>query len=204
MSEIDWDSLDASSRRSRLIQHLEAHVPRELWDQRNADGWSLMHLACRQRDGSDVRALLTRGYADVDACTDSGWTPLHLAVSFQHPLVVQQLCRAGADVRRVTGRGHTALEMAVMSSAQGCVVALLRQGERLETVSPTLERSVARLMHLQEAVDRGCARCRRVVVALLGLKRRRGPALSIVDRWVVREIAFAVLATRFDAAWPST
>ena len=52
------------------------------------------------------------------------------------------------------------------------------------------------------ALEQGRMRCRAVILALLGLKRRRGDVLRQLDRWVVREeLAVAVWTTRADVAW---
>lgn len=50
------------------------------------------------------------------------------------------------------------------------------------------------------ALEEGRLHCRRATVALLGIKRHRG-VLRRVDRFVVREIAWAVYATRQAVAW---
>ena len=52
-----------------------------------------------------------------------------------------------------------------------------------------------------EAFERGVLRCRAAVVVLLGLKRRRGDVMWALDRWVVRELCFALWATRTNVQW---
>ena len=75
---------------------------------RFAGGFTLLHHA----GSRDVAALLFARGADVEAPTDEGWTPLHMAAMHNNgPLAEQLLARgAKADVR--DKRGKTPLDLA--------------------------------------------------------------------------------------------
>jgi len=61
---------------------------------------------------NDVTSCLSAG-ADVNARTESGYTPLHMAAAFNdNPAVLEVLLAAGADVNARTESGWTPLHMA--------------------------------------------------------------------------------------------
>ena len=63
------------------------------------------------KDGSVLLLLLEHG-ADINALSDGGWTPLHLASSRPHVEVVRLLLEHDADVEVKTNEGKTALQIA--------------------------------------------------------------------------------------------
>lgn len=75
---------------------------------------------------------------------------------------------------------------------------LVANGVRLATVSKGHKRLIQPWV---ESLEKGRLCCRAIVLALLGLKRRRTDVLCKVDRWIVRELAIAVYATRSDVQW---
>ncbi|TEB18904.1 ankyrin [Coprinellus micaceus] len=63
----------------------------------------------------DIARFLIDRKAEVDRSDNSGWTPLHIAVSAGHTEIVQELIGAGADVNRqvpTTDKGTTPLHYA--------------------------------------------------------------------------------------------
>ena len=79
-----------------------------------------------------------------------------------------------------------------------CVRVLVANGVRLSTVGERYYRDITLEL---EAFERGVLRCRAAVVVLLGLKLRRGDVMWALDRWVVRELCFAVWSTRSNSQW---
>ncbi|KAF8151014.1 ankyrin repeat-containing domain protein, partial [Crassisporium funariophilum] len=57
----------------------------------------------------DIARFLIDQKAEVDKTDNSGWTPLHIAVSAGHESIVQELIGSGADVNRKNDKGITAL-----------------------------------------------------------------------------------------------
>lgn len=67
-----------------------------------------LHIACNARANpnalEDIKELIEHG-ADVNAQGDRGFTPLHIAITFGTPEVVEVLLKAGArtDIRDADG-----------------------------------------------------------------------------------------------------
>jgi ankyrin repeat protein len=94
-------------------------------ENRNSDwGNTPLHLAALNGHEEVVRLLVSRR-ANVNAASDRGATPLHLAV--EHPQVMRQLLAAGANVNARDAQGRTPLHWAAMGGAYDAV-ALLSDG----------------------------------------------------------------------------
>jgi ankyrin repeat protein len=86
---------------------------RELVKERNANGYTPLHVAAREGHADAIRTLLSAG-ADVNAVDvetkDSGypegWTPLHLAVLFRKTKVAELLLDKGAKANAADRRGR--------------------------------------------------------------------------------------------------
>jgi Ankyrin repeats (many copies)/Ankyrin repeats (3 copies) len=78
-------------------------------------------------NGSTVQELLSAG-ARVNDPTDSGWTPLMIAILYGHPDVVEALLAGGADVNARTPTGWTALKEAQFRGDQENAQRLIRAG----------------------------------------------------------------------------
>ena len=73
-----------------------------------------------------VQWLLANRYADVNAPTDDGLTPLALAMAANTPSIVRLLLDAGADYTAPCPRdNHTALEIGVLTESYEATVVLL-------------------------------------------------------------------------------
>jgi ankyrin repeat protein len=73
--------------------------------------------ACAAGEFDRVERLLEGGAA-VNACSDDGWTPLHLAASFGHAKIAELLLAHDADVtaRSKNSNGNTPLHAALASN----------------------------------------------------------------------------------------
>ncbi|XP_067875049.1 NF-kappa-B inhibitor alpha-like [Heterodontus francisci] len=80
-------------------------------ERRNYCGHTCLHIAAMKGDCETVERLLASG-ANINAQEpNSGRTPLHLAVEFQHREVVQLLIERGVDVNRMMYNGCTAFHL---------------------------------------------------------------------------------------------
>lgn len=82
-------------------------------DARTADGWQPLHCACRWNK-TGVASLLLQNGADVNAQTNGGQTPLHLAASNSRakPSLELLLRCGGVDPSLRNGQDQTAYEVA--------------------------------------------------------------------------------------------
>ncbi|MGW5456995.1 ankyrin repeat domain-containing protein [Nocardia sp. NPDC003979] len=74
-----------------------------------------LHYAARDGDTEAIGRLLAT--QDVNATDAEGWTPLHFAAQAAHPLSVEMLLKAGADVHALTDKGHPAIYMAAVAAS---------------------------------------------------------------------------------------
>lgn len=201
LEPLDWEGVVApASKNGQLMAFLEL-LPCARWVERAPNRATLLHYACRGDNVAAAAALLKHGL-DVNARNNPQWCPAHSAANRGQPGVLELLCTFGADMHARSGMGNTPLEHALSNLRAGnrgaaeCARLLVANGVRLallhsrDLVPPELE-----------AFERGVLRCRSMVITLLALKRRRGRTLQVVDRWMVREIGFALWATRTDVKW---
>lgn len=193
---VDVEDLEEAAQLGRLAAYLEQHVPREQWGQQLPGTRTPLHVAC-EWDPSAVVPLLLAG-VDVNARTRAGATAMHVAVTNCHAEAVRAMLARGA-LLLATLIDSTPLDYAIMWNRTPCAHVLLANGARLGSVRGGLASNVTRELR---AFERGVLRCRAAVVALLALKRLGcAHVMRGLDRWVVREAAYAVWATREDKAW---
>lgn len=193
---MEWQAVILPACLKGRLHELLLTLPRERWDTVCWDKSTMLHYACCGNNTAAAVVLIAHGL-DINAANDAGWRPLHTAVCYRVPRMVEVLCAAGADTRVLNEDGFSPLDIALDTNL-GSVLALLANGVRLSAAHPLRRRAVC---PEHEAFERGVLRCRSVVVVLLGLKRRRGDVMLRVDRWVVRELCFAIWATRTNANW---
>lgn len=200
-SPIRWAAVRDYCRRGLLPTLVLEHVPRVRWTERDEDGRTLLHYACRGPNVALVVQLLCTGL-DVNALGFHDWTPAHVATWNGQARVLAMLCAAGAHLTGPRTREGSALDMALAHARRGlrgadaCARVLVANGVRLSSARrPEL---VSAALH---ALERGVLRCRAVAVALLGIKRRRRPDLRHVDKFLMRELALDIWRTRAEEAW---
>lgn len=188
-----WAGVLAASSVDQLMALLES-LPRARWSDRSGAGRTLLHFACISENVAAVVALIQHGL-DVSACDERGWTPAHLA-ALGRPRVLEVLCAAGAQLRGRDRGGLTPLDKALshIDTSVECAHVLLANGVRLSTVQGIVSAELV-------AFERGVLRCRAAVVAMLRVKR--AGQLVRWDRFLLREVALSLWATRCSREWQS-
>lgn len=200
MSErLDWGAVSRVAECGRLMELLDT-LPIARWSVQHARGHTLLHYACT---GENVAAAVTllSSKLGVNACDRFGRTPVHWAVHNGQVRVLEVLCAAGAALRATENADLTPLDMGLGNPRRShqCIRVLLANGVRLSTVHEDHRHLIAPEL---VAFERGVLQCRSVVVTLLALKKQRHrDVLRALDRWVVREIAWACWATRVNKEW---
>lgn len=206
---LDWyTDVAPAAARGELMALLQARLPQDQW--RNALGptqATLLHYAAREDDVDALVALLRFGLP-VDAVNSGQFTPLLWAAVSGATDAVRVLLAGGASVHARDEDGGTALRWAIMENNPEVVRLLLANGARLADVEPSAtvvledaEPPVTAALPWMVQLEKGRRCCRAIVVALLGLKRRRGRTFQGWDRFLVREVALIVWSTRQHASW---
>jgi ankyrin repeat protein len=84
----------------------------DLLSVRDQHGLTPLHHAANSKDDLELEELLIATGADVNAQSNDGWTPLHLAVTNWATDSVALLLKSGANVSLRTARGDTVLDKA--------------------------------------------------------------------------------------------
>ena len=187
--------LFGSGKDGQLMNSL-VKLPRERWAELDEYGDSLLHYACRGPNVAAVVALVQSGLVDVNGRTERGATPAHYAVMCKQPRVLEVLCAAGADLRARDKNDFSPIEIALAIANKTAVRVLVANGVRLDTVHGHFRRFITPKLW---AFERGVLRCRAAVVAMLRVKK--AAQLHHVDKFLMRELAYAMWATRTCDQW---
>lgn len=195
-SLVDWDAVYAANDNNQLLELLLTQ-PRARWTERDRHGRTLLHFAAMFADEAAIVALIQSGQ-DVNARNRWHYTPAHYAAENEPPRALEVLCAAGADLRARTHIDASPLDTALGTARYDdqCARVLVANGARLSTANERQRRYITpELM----AFERGVLRCRAAVVAMLSVKRKAN--LYWWDKFLLREIAYALWATRHNEQW---
>lgn len=195
---IDWNAFDEAGVEGRFMELL-VKLPRARWAEQDSLGNSLLHYACSGPNVAAVMALLQSGLVDVNVGNKGENTPAHVAAAWRQPRVLEVLCAAGADLRVCDEDDHAPIDCALSNAQQDggkTVRVLVANGVRLSTVSDYRRRFITPEL---KAFERGVLCCRAAVVVMLRVKKAAN--LYHVDKFLMRELAFAMWATRTCGQW---
>ncbi len=182
-----------------MIEFLQ-NLPRHRWADRNADEETLLHVACHGPEAAPVVALLQSGMLDMNARNQWDAKPVHFAIWSSRPCPLEVLIANGVDFQTSDPSRCALINHAVMSAASAdkleTVRILLANGARLSVVDKRYHEHITPAM---VAFERGVLRCRTAAAAMLRVKR--AGQLWRWDKFLLKEIALAVWATRFGEKW---
>lgn len=194
---IDWNAFRSAHSNGKFIDLLLS-LPRDSWYERNGwNGYTLLQNACVGPNVSAVVALLL--FCDpayINICNAFGHTAAHFAAANAQPRILEILCARGADVQYYNDIVCGVIEFALNSNCESCVRVLLANGVRLSNVKSSYRDLITDEL---KKFEQGVLRCRKAVVALIRLKK--AAQLWYVDKYLLREIGFAIWATRCDEKW---
>ena len=194
---IIWDAFAGASMEGKLMELL-AKFPYERWAEKSSDGTTLLHVACLGPNVKAVVALVQSGLVDVNACDDWQRSPAHCAAVYQQPRILEILCAAGANPQACDFYNFTYFDYVLMHAHKDdwkTIRVLLSNGMRLSMARCNHHRITPEL----KAFECGVLRCRAAVVAMLRVKR--AGSLWLWDKFLLKEIAFSIWATRCDTKW---
>lgn len=190
----EWRDVFTAGQKHQLLSLLH-QWPVSRWSEEVQSGLYPVHVAALYGDVLALEALLE--HVPPDLLTPQGWSPLHYAAHGRWAKCVMALLRAGADPCLLADE-RTPWDRAVSSGDKMAIKAMMvLRGMRLTEVRVADRGAIAPWMWAIE----GQANCRQVACVLLGLKRRRGNVLRLIDRFVVRQLAQCIWCTRADPAW---
>ena len=211
--KVGWRKL---AKQGRMMEILDT-LPADKWPTTRYEYASLLHLSCCGNNVEAAIALINAGISvdSVDSMVKR--TPLHLAVCYRRPQMVELLLVYNADARKLDHYGWSVInENVTMSCISGLnskfyqaeLQLILANGWRL---TPR-ERFYIRNDHYELfAFEQGVIRCRDVIVTLLGLKKRHKycqsdqvvtTILPQLDRFLVQQVlAVEIWTTRSQKKW---
>ena len=184
-----------------FMQLLSA-LPQHKWSMLYPHDITLLHLACRKSNPKSVVLLLQTNMIDVNSTTADGWNPVREAIRARQPRILELLCAAKADLRqKIEGNDLSQIDVALFlnydkPSTFSCAHVFVANGVRLSTVNPQYQCCITFSLYL---LERSVLRCRKAVIAILRVKK--AGQLCHWDKFLLREIGFAIWATRWDENW---
>lgn len=189
----EYDAIYPISHAGKLMNYL-IRLPRSDWTKTSPHGNTLLHFAC---DGSNKEALLTllsSGLIDINARNMQNMTAAFYAARNDQPQMLELLCAVGIDLTLRDMQAFTAIDWAVTND--NCMRVLVANGIRLSTVG---EEHRAWISPEIEKFECGVLRCRSAVVAMLRVKK--AGRLMRWDKFLLKEMAICVWATRYEKEW---
>ena len=195
---LEWSAMSAAGKSGRLLEWL-VKLPRARWRERDSDGNTLLHFACRGPNVAAAVVLVQSGLVDVNARTKWGSAPTHWTIWCEQTRMLEVMCAAGAYLQARNNAEYTPIVYAlrdVHRHRSETARVLLANGVRLSTVHEGYRDLITPEL---EAFERGVLRSRAAVVAMLRVKK--AGQLWRWDKFLLRELAYAVWATRTEDEW---
>lgn len=174
-------------------------LPLSQWAEQNKEDDSLLHYACCGPNVAAAVALLKSRRVGVNLLNTWDNTPARQAIFFSQSRMLEVLCAAGANLRARNHNGDAPIDDALIFADKDngkTMRVLVANGVRLSTAN---EDSREYITPELVAFERGVLHCRSVVAAMLRVKRVG--QLWRWDKFLLRELAYAVWATRYDKGW---
>ncbi|VEL21496.1 unnamed protein product [Protopolystoma xenopodis] len=103
-----------------------------------------MHIVCKKKKVKMVEILLKNG-ATLEAATETGLTPLHVASFVGCPEAVVLLLQRGANVNGLTVRSESSLHLAIRNRQLETAKVLIKHGALVDAAARSHEKVDARL-----------------------------------------------------------
>lgn len=176
-------------------------LPKERWFKRDNGGDCLFRRACMYGDTLAVASFIQAGIDvnerfELDDVTSH--RPIDSATGNGNPKIVELLIAAGANMEPRAVNHNSALDIAIYRHKEECARVIIANGARLVNTAKKHKHHITLELI---SFEYGVLRCRAVVVAMLGIKKHRGEHFKHVDRFLFREMALEIWATRSVADW---
>jgi hypothetical protein len=155
--------------------------------------------ACKCGDTQTLVNVLLKNPSDIHITFELGRTLVHTAVLHFQPKVLELLCAGGANLTLRDLIGDSPMHYNIFSTGpktDACFRILVANGVRLRDIERD---SVKNFTPWQRKFERGVLRCRTAVVAILRVKKAGN--LWRWDKFLLKEIGYAIWATRYSNIW---
>ncbi len=195
---IEWAAVREAGREGRLMELLPT-LPRARWTERDEYGRILLHYAVWGANEAALVTLIQSGLG-VNVCDRWQAAPVHYAAARTQLRALEVLCAArGVDLRERNINGDSPLDFVLKEAAilanDACVRVLVANGVRLRTASKHHRHEITRAL---VEFERGVLHRRAAVAAMLRVKRAGGQLLVRWDKFLLKQIALELWATRCD------
>lgn len=195
---MDFSTIEYAGKDGRMIKILEK-IPRELWSMHDNDGLTLLHYACRGPNNMAVVILCKSNVVNVHAVSVYQTTPAHDAANYAQSDIMELLCAMRSNINHANIARRRPIDFSLQSGYKDqhkTTRVLIANGVRLKKVHPEVRRYVnVELLKFEQ----GVISCRKAVLAMLRIKK--AGKLWRWDKYLLREIGFAIWATRYANKW---
>lgn len=184
----DWSEAYILARSGRLAEYV-LRIPRTEWNATDTLRYSLLYYASFDDGNLDTARRLVVNGCSFTSSSQFGETPLRLAFLCA-PKILEFYLSLGAELHNPLGKtfgGYFRTE-SLMQSAR----ILIANGYR---ITDTGNDGLRSLLPFQQAV----LKCRTATCAMIWAKKKTCSAQW--DKFLLREIAYQVWATRYDTKW---
>lgn len=195
---MDFFTIEYAGKDGRMIKILEK-IPRELWSMHDNNGLTLLHYACCGPNNTAVVILCKSNVVNVHALSIYQTTPAHDAANYSQSDIMELLCAMRLNINHANIADRRPIDLALQTGYKDqhkTTRVLIANGVRLENVHPEVRRFItAELLKFEQ----GVISCRKAVIAILRVKK--AGQLRQWDKFLLREISFAIWATRYNTKW---
>lgn len=194
-SNLDWKTFGQAGADCRYMELL-AKIPVGRWAERDDEDNTLLHYACCGLNDAAIVALVQSKLVDVNARNVHGITPAHVAAAYKQHRTLEMLCAMGANMKASGDHRPAVIDAALNAYGNNdtTLQILIANGIRLSTAYEYFR--FQPIMHDLHMFERGVLRCRTAIVAMIHVKK--AGSLWRWDKFLLREIAFAIWSTRYD------
>ncbi|MFZ5949398.1 MAG: ankyrin repeat domain-containing protein [Candidatus Rifleibacteriota bacterium] len=93
-----------------------------------------IHDACKSGDFEKVKRIIENDPSQLQAKTEEGKSPLHMATGWGQSRIVEWLISIGADINALNNNGGTPIHVAASQNQPECAGILLKHGADIESV----------------------------------------------------------------------
>lgn len=195
--------VEQAARNNELIDYMTKNIHKDDWNTIicNKTDNSLLHFAAYFNDLYALKKLIQNG-PNVNMLNKAGQTPTGLALIKQNYDCLELLVSRNGTITEIDVKNAVENEFAYGDDSflNECLQILMENGyyrQVLANLKDSTDLIDTFICHIQSFRSK----CKKVVITLLGIKKRRPEFWKTFDRFLIREIGLAIWSTRGDPDW---